>query len=60
MEGAGIAEAAYAFNLECLVIRGTCDYCDEAKNDSWQGYASCVAAAYVAELLGEMFSDQAR
>lgn len=57
MEGAGIADAAYAFSTGYLVVRGTCDYCDKNKNDIWQGYAACVAAAYLAALLEEMFPD---
>jgi len=34
-----------------LVVRGICDYCDDNKNDLWQGYAAVVAAAYTRALL---------
>ncbi|KAL6235840.1 hypothetical protein BDW75DRAFT_208440 [Aspergillus navahoensis] len=46
MEAAGIMN-----NLPSIVIRGICDYADSHKNDTWQGYASAVAAAYAKELL---------
>lgn len=51
MEGAGIAEASFDFNIECLVIRGVCDYCDEKKGEQWQGYASRVAAGFLTAVL---------
>jgi nucleoside phosphorylase len=38
-------------NLQCLVIRGICDYADSHKNDEWHKYAALVAAAYARELL---------
>ncbi|CAG9982282.1 unnamed protein product [Clonostachys byssicola] len=47
MEAAGIINT-----VECLVIRGICDYCDGAKNDTWQEYAAATAAAYAKLLLG--------
>ncbi|KAK6349222.1 hypothetical protein TWF730_009974 [Orbilia blumenaviensis] len=37
--------------VDCLVIRGICDYCDSHRNKQWQGYASATAAAYAKELL---------
>ncbi|KAK6336937.1 hypothetical protein TWF718_009726 [Orbilia javanica] len=46
MEAAGLADV-----VECLVIRGICDYCDSHKNKWWQGYAAATAAAYAKELL---------
>ncbi|KAK6342187.1 hypothetical protein TWF730_001666 [Orbilia blumenaviensis] len=46
MEAAGLADV-----VECLVIRGICDYCDSHKNKDWQGYAAATAAAYAKELL---------
>lgn len=54
MEGAGIAEAAWAGGLGYLVIRGGCDYCDAHKNDRWQAYAAVAAARYFHALLAEM------
>ena len=51
MEGAGVAEAAWAGQRGYLVIRGGCDYCDQFKNDNWQKYAAVVAAAYLKALL---------
>ncbi|KAK6540912.1 hypothetical protein TWF694_008296 [Orbilia ellipsospora] len=46
MEAAGLADV-----VECLVVRGICDYCDSHKNKEWQGYAAATAAAYTKELL---------
>ncbi|KAK7949523.1 hypothetical protein PG988_016162 [Apiospora saccharicola] len=46
MEAAGIMD-----NLECLPIRGICDYSDSHKNKAWQDYAAATAAAYARELL---------
>ncbi|EHK16148.1 uncharacterized protein TRIVIDRAFT_132203, partial [Trichoderma virens Gv29-8] len=45
-------EAAGVFStVDCLVIRGICDYCDVQKNDDWQEYAAAAAAAYAKLLL---------
>ncbi|OQV03982.1 hypothetical protein CLAIMM_08939 [Cladophialophora immunda] len=41
MEAAGVVNT-----VDCLVIRGICDYADSHKNDTWQEYASATAAAY--------------
>jgi nucleoside phosphorylase len=46
MEAAGIMES-----LQCLPIRGICDYSDSHKNKEWQTYAAATAAAYARELL---------
>jgi nucleoside phosphorylase/NTP pyrophosphatase (non-canonical NTP hydrolase) len=46
MEGSGVADGTWASGKGYLLIRGIADYCDSNKNDSWQGYASVVAAAY--------------
>jgi nucleoside phosphorylase len=47
MEASGISDAAWHDDLAgYLVIRGTCDYCNEDKNDLWQRYAALIAAAY--------------
>ncbi|KKZ66862.1 hypothetical protein EMCG_07468 [[Emmonsia] crescens] len=45
-------EAAGLMNgLDCLVIRGICDYSDSHKNKRWQPYAAAAAAAYAKELI---------
>ncbi|KAK6334697.1 hypothetical protein TWF718_010144 [Orbilia javanica] len=46
MEAAGVSDV-----VECLVVRGICDYSDSHKNKRWQGYAAGTAAAYAKELL---------
>jgi nucleoside phosphorylase len=46
MEAAGLMD-----QLQCLVIRGICDYCDSHKHKGWQGYAALAAAAYAKALL---------
>ncbi|KAK3943420.1 hypothetical protein QBC46DRAFT_254271 [Diplogelasinospora grovesii] len=46
MEAAGMMD-----NLQCLPIRGICDYSDSHKNKDWQSYAAATAAAYSRELL---------
>ncbi len=51
MEGSGIADATWVAEVGYLVVRGICDYCDPAKNDTWQSYAAVAAAAYVRALL---------
>jgi hypothetical protein len=37
--------------LQCLAVRGICDYCDSHKSKKWQGYAALAAAAYTKTLL---------
>lgn len=51
MEGAGIADAAWAADKGYLVVRGICDYCDSRKNNVWQKYAAIAAAGYVRALI---------
>ncbi|EGX50342.1 hypothetical protein AOL_s00076g106 [Orbilia oligospora ATCC 24927] len=46
MEAAGVADV-----VECLVIRGICDYSDSHKNKRWQPYAAATSAGYAKELL---------
>ncbi|KAK8124026.1 hypothetical protein PG999_003944 [Apiospora kogelbergensis] len=46
MEAAGIMDS-----LECLPIRGICDYSDSHKTKAWQDYAAATAASYARELL---------
>ncbi|KAL2843337.1 Pfs domain protein [Aspergillus pseudoustus] len=47
MEGAGLMN-----DMQCLVVRGICDYSDSHKNKAWQSFAAATAAAYAKELLG--------
>jgi nucleoside phosphorylase len=54
MEGSGMQSASWAADLDIFVIRGVCDYCDEYKNDAWQGYAAVVAAAFTRTLVQAM------
>ncbi|MDC0748676.1 phosphorylase family protein [Polyangium mundeleinium] len=54
MEGAGVADSAWLNAVGYLVVRGTCDYCDEHKADRWQGYAAMISAAYARALLEQM------
>jgi nucleoside phosphorylase len=51
MEASGIADASWLQTVGYFVVRGTCDYCDEHKNDAWQEYAAMIAAAYTRALL---------
>ncbi len=38
-------------NVQCLPIRGICNYSDSHKTKEWQDYAAATAAAYARELL---------
>lgn len=51
MEGSGIADDTWIYEVGYLVVRGICDYADANKNDMWQEYAAIVAAAYTRALL---------
>lgn len=51
MEGSGIADATWGLDAGYLAIRGVCDYCDSAKNDTWQNHAAVTAATYMRALL---------
>jgi hypothetical protein len=54
-------EAAGALtDFPCLVIRGISNYCDTHKNDTWQGFAAAVAAAYARQLFFHMPIDEVR
>jgi nucleoside phosphorylase len=55
MEGSGVADAAWHFGVQVIVVRGICDYCDFRKGDSWQRRASAVAAAVTRTLVEEMY-----
>lgn len=49
MESAGFMD-----QLQPLVIRGICDYCDSHKNKKWQAYAALAAAAYAKVFLSNI------
>lgn len=49
MEGAGVAK-----EMDCLVIKGVCDYADSHKNHHWQPYAASAAAACMKALLVQL------
>lgn len=51
MEASGIADATWNLEVDYLVVRGICDYCDRKKDDRWQEYAAVVAASYTRALL---------
>jgi nucleoside phosphorylase len=52
MEASGLAVGASLRGVPWFVVRGVSDHCNNLKNDSWHGYASLAAAAFVAMLLG--------
>ncbi|NEP02517.1 MAG: 5'-methylthioadenosine/S-adenosylhomocysteine nucleosidase [Symploca sp. SIO2E9] len=54
MEGSGIADTSWNYEIGYLVVRGICDYCDSKKNDDWRSYAAAIAAAYTRALLESM------
>lgn len=54
MEGSGIADATWMHEAGYFVVRGTCDYCDAQKSDTWHSYAAAIAAAYARALVGCM------
>ena len=54
MEGSGIADATWTAGQHYLVVRGICDYCDEMKDDQWQGYAALAAAAYARAIISRI------
>jgi nucleoside phosphorylase len=54
MEASGLQNAAWSFGKGVFVVRGVCDYCDEHKNDVWQGYAAAAAASYTRALIEAM------
>jgi nucleoside phosphorylase len=54
MEASGMQTAAWAAGKDILAVRGVCDYCDEFKDDAWQGYAAVVAAAFTRTVVEAM------
>ncbi len=51
MEGSGIADSTWFGGIGYFVVRGTCDYCNGNKGDSWHNYAALIAAAYARVLI---------
>ncbi|MHB1462497.1 MAG: phosphorylase family protein [Armatimonadota bacterium] len=51
MEGSGIADSTWFDGIGYFVVRGTCDYCNGNKGDSWHYYAALIAAAYARVLI---------
>jgi nucleoside phosphorylase len=51
MEAAGVVEACVQANTPWFVIRGVSDFGDELKNDAFHGFASCSAAAVLADFI---------
>ncbi|KAJ9219632.1 hypothetical protein DTO271D3_6675 [Paecilomyces variotii] len=49
MEAAGLMNS-----IDCLVIRGICDYSDSHKNKKWQPFAAATAAACAKEILSSV------
>lgn len=48
MEGAGVWD-----KINCLVIKGVCDYADSHKSKNWQDYAAAAAASVMKVVLDE-------
>ncbi|NLD90744.1 MAG: hypothetical protein GX634_10460 [Lentisphaerae bacterium] len=52
MEGSGVQDATWVHDgVGYLIVRGTCDYCNEKKNKQWQHYAALIAAAFARSLV---------
>jgi nucleoside phosphorylase/tetratricopeptide (TPR) repeat protein len=54
MEAAGVQDATWVDNAGFLIVRGTCDYCNLQKNDTWQKYAALIAAAFARSVVEEL------
>ncbi|KAL2849694.1 hypothetical protein BJX68DRAFT_94769 [Aspergillus pseudodeflectus] len=48
MEGAGVCSS-----LQCIVVKGVCDYADSHKDKLWQPFAAGIAAACMKAILEE-------
>ncbi|KAJ4114784.1 hypothetical protein NW768_011338 [Fusarium equiseti] len=56
MEGAGSCN-----QLQCIVVKGICDYADSHKNDIWQDFAAATAASVMKAIVGRYtFQDEDR
>lgn len=52
MEASGIADACWHVgSLNYFIVRGTCDYCNQDKSDTWRRYAALIAACYTRAIL---------
>src|SRR4029077_4683174 len=53
MEGGGVATSAFATarRVGFFMVRGICDFADQAKDNSWQDFAAHAAASFVAQFL---------
>jgi nucleoside phosphorylase len=51
MEAAGLVEACELADVPWLIIRGISDFGDELKDDAFHAFASCSAAAVLADFL---------
>lgn len=54
MEGSGVAEVTWQGTRGYLIVRGICDYANDAKNKEWQPYAATAAAAFVRRMIESM------
>ena len=59
MEGFGIAQACDG-KVECLVVKGVCDFGNEEKNDNWQPQAATNAAKSLSDLMKDGLLDTPR
>ncbi|KAK6354159.1 hypothetical protein TWF730_008572 [Orbilia blumenaviensis] len=46
MEGAGISEI-----IQCIIVKGVCDYADAHKSNGWQNFAAAAAASVFKAML---------
>ncbi|KAL6232099.1 hypothetical protein BDW75DRAFT_28191 [Aspergillus navahoensis] len=53
MEGVGVWD-----NVNCLIIKGVCDYADSHKSKGWQDYAAAAAAAVAKAVLDQYVTPQ--
>ena len=56
MEGFGIAQACDG-KVECLVVKGVCDFGDKHKNDDWQPQAARNAVEYLSKSMKDGLRD---
>ena len=49
----GVYAACYDLQIEWLVVKGISDYADGTKSESWQHFASVMAASVVHNILKE-------
>ncbi|KAF9882693.1 hypothetical protein FE257_005520 [Aspergillus nanangensis] len=49
MEGAGVYPS-----LQCIIVKGVCDYADSHKEKSWQPFAAGIAAACMKAMLEQL------